>query len=81
MLCELIMFLLDEDKIERVLFEQKKSEEDHQQRFEQMELMISQVLCTTFTPQGCQQGALCGGPEVIRRRTPAKHPYLTYLEL
>lgn len=59
------MFYLDEDKIERVLYEHEKTKKDHGQRFDQLERLISQVLCTTFTSQGGDRRALGVGPKVI----------------
>ncbi len=52
---------LDEDKFELVRHEVKTN----QVQLEQVKQLVSQVLCTTLTPQGGDQGELYVGPEVI----------------
>ena len=73
------IFHSDEDKIERVLYEQSKNRNEHRQniqdleqrfekhekRVEQVQQLVGQVLHTTFTSQGVELGVLCGGSEVI----------------
>ncbi len=60
-----MMLHLDEDKFELMLHEERTTREKNQEKLEQVDRLVSDVLCTTLSSQGGDQGDLCVGPEVI----------------
>ncbi|KAL9952846.1 hypothetical protein ACROYT_G040159 [Oculina patagonica] len=70
----------DEDKFELVLHEERTTRERNQEKLEQVDRLVSDVLCTTFSSQGGDQGELCVGPEMwkVRHGIQIEGPLLSY---
>ncbi|KAL9952838.1 hypothetical protein ACROYT_G040151 [Oculina patagonica] len=70
----------DEDKFELMLHEERTTREKNQEKLEQVDRLVSDVLCTTLSSQGGDQGDLCVGPEMwkVRHGIQIEGPILSY---